>query len=130
MSPEVEIFVGVQSKRNMGCGNNEPAFPEMPVHEGDEQFLGGFIQSHAGFIEQPDGAGDKRQSCECQAAFLAGGEQCHGIIREGRQIDGLQGAHEIAAAEEVAPENQILGDGEGGFAGIAVGDVVGLLARC
>ena len=35
----------------------------------------------------------------------------------------------IAAAEEVTPENQILRDGQGGFAGIAVGDVVGLLAQ-
>ena len=73
--------------------------------------------------------GDKRQSCKCQAAPLASGEKCRGIVRKWREIDSLQGAHEIAAAEEVAPENQILRDGESGFAGIAVGDVMGLLAR-
>ena len=35
----------------------------------------------------------------------------------------------IAAAEEVAPEAQVLRDGQRGFAGVAVGDVVGLLAQ-
>jgi hypothetical protein len=113
----------------MGCGDNEPAFPEMAVHEGGEQFLGGVIQPYAGLIEQPDWTGDKRQSCKCQAAPLAGGEKCRGIVCKWREIDSLQGAHEIAAAEEVAPENQILRDSESGFAGITVGYVMCLLAR-
>ena len=56
----------------MGCGDNEAACFEMAVHKGHEQFLRGFIQAHAGFIKQPDGAGDEGEPCQRKAAFLAG----------------------------------------------------------
>jgi hypothetical protein len=125
---EIEPHVGLTPERHMGGGDDHAARVELPRHDAHEAGKRGGVESHRRLVQQPQHARHQHEAGQRQPPLLPGGEQARGIGGKPRQVEGLQRLLHVAAAQEVAPEGQVLVNAQGRLHRLLMRDVMRLLA--
>ena len=122
----------VEPQRRVGCGDDDPAAAQAPLHDGREGGLGRCVERGRRFVEQPKRAIGDEETGEGHPPPLPGREQPCGEVDHMRQADARQRVPlrlaRGSAAEHRGGEGEVLACGQRPFDAVGVAEIMGLLA--